>query len=199
MPGIMTSWREQYDRMLRSFERLTTMAEGRVWADSNDATDALFHFFQDAYHLQDWIVRDPDLKSQQVNPAPLFTNGKRRRRRPAGPAGPLPMQICADVCNAIKHFGEHWTPEVHGMITRQDATVFPGVATGSATTVTAAQPVSSSPRPPRHAWGIDTDEGPQDALQVAHDVVVEWDRWLVQQGLLAAGKQHQHFDRSRLL
>jgi hypothetical protein len=193
----MTSWQQQYDRMLRSFERLTAMAEGRHWANSHDATDALFHFFQDAYHLKDWLARDDDLSSMQLDPGELFTNGKRRRKQPARPAGPLSMQICADVCNAIKHFGERWTPEVGGMITRQDATVFPGVA-GSSATVVAGAPGSSRPGPPQRAWGIDTDEGPQDALQVAHDIVVAWDRWLVQHGLLNVGEHHQPFDRRRL-
>ena len=105
MPGIMTSWRQQYDRMLRSFERLTAMAEGRQWADSNDATDALFHFFQDAYHLKDWIAGDRALAQPRLDAEPLFSNGKsRRKNKPTTPAGPLVMQICADVCNGVKHF-----------------------------------------------------------------------------------------------
>ena len=199
MPGIMTSWRQQYDRMLRSFERLTAMAEGRQWADSNDATDALFHFFQDAYHLKDWIAGDRALAQPRLDAEPLFSNGKsRRKNKPTTPAGPLVMQICADVCNGVKHFREGWSTQVHGVIARQDVTVFPGVAGGSSQIASAAHPVASGPGAPEHAWGIDADGAQYDTLQVAQDVVVEWDRWLVKEGLLDAGVQHLPVDRRSL-
>jgi hypothetical protein len=196
MPGIMTSWRQQYDRMLRSFERLTAMAEGRQWADSNDATDALFHFFQDAYHLRDWIERDRAVAS---DPRPLFSNGKRRKNTPAGPAGPLAMQICGDVCNGVKHFGEARHPQVDGVIERQDVTVYPSVAGARVQIASVANPVASGPGAPRHAWYIEAAGTTHHALQVAQDVVVEWDQWLVQHGLLDPGQQHQPVDRHSLL
>jgi hypothetical protein len=179
MPGIMTSWRQQYDRMLRSFERLTAMAEGRQWADSNHATDALFHFFQDAYQLRDWIAGDRTVAS---DPRPLFSNGKRRRNRPAGPVGPLAMQICEDVCKGVKHFREAWDTQVGGVIERQDVTVYPSVAGGRVRTASAADPVASGPGAPRHAWYIEAAGTTHHAVQVAQDVVVEWDQWLVQHG-----------------
>jgi hypothetical protein len=195
----MTSWRQQYDRMLRSFERLTAMAEGRQWADSNDATDALFHFFQDAYHLKDWIAGDPVLAQLRLDVEPLFSNDRlRRKKKPTTPAGPLVMQICADVCNGVKHFRERWNTQVHGVIARQDVTVFPGVAGGLSQIASAAHPVASGPGAPEHDWAIDADGTQYDALQVAQDVVVEWDRWLVNEGLLDAGEQHPPVGRRSL-
>lgn len=83
-------WRGQYDRMLRWRERLVhahaeaDLAEG--WA--NEAWDIAFAFFQNAYHLKDWILTDrPDLKSSLETL--IKTNS--------------PLQFCADICNGTKH------------------------------------------------------------------------------------------------
>src|SRR5215469_15607924 len=51
-PGL-TGWREQYDRMMRAYERL----QQPVWS-SIAYYDDLHHFFQDCWHLKDWIKND---------------------------------------------------------------------------------------------------------------------------------------------
>jgi hypothetical protein len=38
-------------------------------------------------------------------------------------------------------------------------------------------------RPPRHSWTILADGTERDALTIAFEIVVEWDRWLAQHGL----------------
>ena len=53
-----SDWAEQHNRRTRTFRRLEALAEGRPPGDSDDAADALVHFFQDAYHLKDWIKAD---------------------------------------------------------------------------------------------------------------------------------------------
>src|SRR5262245_59603383 len=52
----MTNWRAQYDRMQRSYMRLTGPYTSSVKYD-----DDLHHFVQDCWHLKDWILNDPGL------------------------------------------------------------------------------------------------------------------------------------------
>ena len=42
-------------------------ATGQVMASSDEGRDALFHFFQDAYHLKDWIKNDPAIQTGSVD------------------------------------------------------------------------------------------------------------------------------------
>lgn len=50
----LTGWRAQYDRMLRSYARVTG-----PYASSVAYDDDLHHFMQDCWHLKDWIQNDP--------------------------------------------------------------------------------------------------------------------------------------------
>jgi hypothetical protein len=162
MFGILSGWREQYHRMRRSLERLTAYAEGRSFADSNEARDALFHFFQDAYHLKDWIKNDVPAQKDAVED--LF--GSKR------PPGLLVMQVCADLCNGTKHLALD-RPRIAGTsFVRQHVTVRPAAA-GS----------GLPPDPPMHAWAVHSGGKEYDVLPLARDVVAEWDRWLAAQGL----------------
>ena len=83
---IQQGWHEQYDRMRRSYRALAEHAT--TGHDSDIARDALFHFFQDAYHLKDWIKNDPRLSSDSE----------------AAVRASEELQLCADRCNATKHF-----------------------------------------------------------------------------------------------
>jgi hypothetical protein len=88
MTSILTGWRQQYDRMLRSHQRLHQIAEGAVNAPSSEATDALIHFLQDAYHLKDWVKKDDSVTT---------TNVENHIKRSSV------MRLCADLCNGTKH------------------------------------------------------------------------------------------------
>ena len=52
----LTSWRAQYDRMRRSYTRVTG-----PYTSSVEYDDDLHHFVQDCWHLKDWILNDPGL------------------------------------------------------------------------------------------------------------------------------------------
>ena len=49
----LTGWRAQYDRMQRSYARVTGAYTSSVAYD-----DDLHHFMQDCWHLKDWIEND---------------------------------------------------------------------------------------------------------------------------------------------
>jgi hypothetical protein len=154
--SISTGWREQYDRMHRSYELLLAVSRGEHpdARSSDSARDALYHFFQDAYHLRDWIAT--------TTPA---IGGQIEERIHAS----KPLCLCADLCNGTKHFrldlshkpktGDHTTA-----FTAQDVAVRPAAA-GS------AQP----PRPALHAWRFTSKGETRDALTLAGEVIGEWD------------------------
>lgn len=50
----LTSWKAQFDRLRRSYDRVTG-----PYASSVQYQDDLYHFMQDCFHLKDWIKNDP--------------------------------------------------------------------------------------------------------------------------------------------
>jgi hypothetical protein len=158
--SILSGWREQYDRMRRSYFLLTTVAAGRDWASPDEARDALVHFFQDAYHLKDWIKNDPSLTKRDVEG---LVNGSQS------------LRLCADLCNGTKHLS------LTGTRTGDQATGF----TGQSVAVRPA-PASSGlpPDPALHSWVVSSGGVLYDAVALAGDVVNEWKDWLTAEGLI---------------
>jgi hypothetical protein len=156
---ILSGWREQYDRMGRSLDRLTRAATGIDHASSDDARDLLFHFFQDAYHLKDWIKNDLTTLGRDVED---FINGS------------TPLSLCADLCNGTKHF-------------RLTTTRTGDVATGfeSQSVTVRPAPVGSGriAAPALHSWTVMSGGRDHDALALAGEVAAEWRAWLMKQGL----------------
>ena len=83
-------WIDQYDRMLRWHARLVT-ADGEATLDDGwayDYWDTAFAFFQNSYHLKDWIK----FEHPELGPAAeMFV------------ANDPALAYCADVCNGTKH------------------------------------------------------------------------------------------------
>lgn len=52
----LTGWHSQYERMKRTYARLS-----ENYVSSIDYDDTLQHFFQDCWHLKDWIKNDASL------------------------------------------------------------------------------------------------------------------------------------------
>ncbi len=81
----LTNWRAQYGRMVRGYERLLT-----PYISSVEYNDDLQHFFQDCWHLKDWIKNDPQA-------------GAARDAIEATVGACKPLCIVADLANACKH------------------------------------------------------------------------------------------------
>ena len=137
-------------------------ATGQINASSDEARDALYHFFQDAYHLRDWLRNDDSLTDSRKKVASRF--GRKKF-----------LRICADLCNSTKHYAliDSWTGDLSTAFIGQDVTVRPAAA-GS------GQP----PRPALHAWRIESRGSQYDALTVAGEVIRTWDILLREAGLL---------------
>jgi hypothetical protein len=80
------SWRDQYDRMLRSSWRFS-----HGFPTTVDYDDAFYHFLQDAWHLKDWISNDPSL--DQTLKSCVVAEAERSR----------PLRVVADLANGTKH------------------------------------------------------------------------------------------------
>jgi hypothetical protein len=158
--SILSGWREQYDRLLRSYFLLTTVAAGREWASTDEARDVLVHFFQDAYHLKDWIKNDRQVTTTDVE---QVVNGS--------PS----LRLCADLCNGTKHLSLTRTR------TGDRTTGFIGQSV-------AVRPAPASsglpPDPPLHSWVVSSGGVLYDAVALAGDVVNEWEDWLTAEGLI---------------
>ena len=88
-PELVT-WRAQYDRMERGCARLN-----KLYQSSVDYEDDIQHYFQDCWHLKDWIKNDVSV-SQIVrgNIESEVDNHKS-------------LRIVADLANGSKHLSRH--------------------------------------------------------------------------------------------
>jgi hypothetical protein len=158
--SILQGWPEQYERMLRSHERLRSIAHGETNASSAEARDSLIHFFEDAYHLKDWIKEEALTRGVDVEEA--INNSDE-------------LRLAADVCNGVKHFGSLRSPrtgDAETAVVGQGATVRP--------------PVMGSDEPGRgtlHSWIVTSQGQTHDAVELASSVVTHWQSWLQTVGL----------------
>jgi hypothetical protein len=78
-------WRSAWRRVLRGRKRL----DGH-FPDSEEYDDALYHFFQDAWHLKDWLKNDPSIGR-------TLTGLEDELRKHQS------LMIAADMANGTKH------------------------------------------------------------------------------------------------
>jgi hypothetical protein len=195
---ILTGWREQYDRMRRTYDRWQDLATGQVLASSEENKDAMIHFFQNAYHLKDWIKNDEN--------APISRSARRKVEKHVNRTEAL--RLCADLCNGTKHFGlRQPLPKRRWWQRRKQAGG--GARTGDPTTAFASQSVairpatvgaritrlasgkltmtnleSAPPQPAQHSWTVESKGKSYDVASLANDVLDAWDHWLRQRRLL---------------
>lgn len=88
----MAKYEEQLARVKRYYERFKRLNDGKATEELSEAdVDDVYAFFQNCYHLKDWLKNDPAYKShtpQQIE----------------GHVNSTPdLCICADICNGSKH------------------------------------------------------------------------------------------------
>lgn len=146
--------------MCRSHRRLHSIAGGQLMASSDEARDALIHFFQDAYHLKDWIKNDASVSTDDVEEFINVTE---------------PLRVCADLCNGTKHLvlKRSRTGDGSTGLTTQSVTVRPA-AVGS----------GRSADPALHSWTVESLGQSYEAVDLGDSVLSEWRVWLGNQGLV---------------
>ena len=201
------TWKEQYDRMKRSIERLKQIGEPTpLPQDVIPARDVLYHFCCDAFHLRDWIAAtvgtDPNsrkatarqLDNELIKPSPE-------------------LSACRDIANGFKHLildspsYVTGTNQGHSEVVSQGIHISPAperihitsVATfrlthpdGSIDADPAAPPPPPAPAPAstggyrKDTFMIDIGSQQHDAQDVATKAVAAWDQWLAGPSTTAA-------------
>ena len=77
-------WRGQLERIHRWYSRVVQAAN----AGDGDLEDFIFTFFQNCYHLREWMQRTSDVSRSDVDA--LFTQTPE-------------LRLCRDICNGTKH------------------------------------------------------------------------------------------------
>jgi hypothetical protein len=102
----LTNWRAQYERLVRSYERVN-----QPYKSSVAYNDDLQHYFQDCWHLKDWIKNDP---SSGVGAA-IETEVLAHKA----------LRVVADLANGAKHLARH-THQEGAYLTSANVTVHLG-------------------------------------------------------------------------
>jgi hypothetical protein len=190
------TWREQYDRMQRSFELLKQVGEPTPKGQAVlPARDVLFHFCCDVFHLRDWIAAAVGTDKTSINQV-----GDQLTHDVIKPSREL--SACSDVANGFKHLVLHGrsfvtgTTEGHSEVVSQgvevsavdkvrgtDAATFTLIESdGTVAAESVIPPSAPAPASSRvhrsDTLVIDIDGQQHDAHQVAAKAVVAWDQWL---------------------
>ncbi|MGW6502985.1 hypothetical protein [Nonomuraea angiospora] len=181
---LSEGWRDQYERMLRSRARLAEAADPSS-IGSDEARDRLYHFFQDAFHLRDWLYNSDD-PAVRVKAAVL-----KNQQNTYIKTTPV-LALCADLCNGTKHFTltRAETGDLTTTISSQSVSItlppfesrseFPGPAERA----TERREEEERRATATHRWGITSDGQQYDAMQLADNVIAAWNSWLNSHSLL---------------
>jgi hypothetical protein len=102
----LTTWKAQYDRLVRSRERVL-----QPYKSSVVYNDDLQHYFQDCWHLKDWIKNDPFIGVGKTIEVEVQAHKA--------------LQVIADLANAAKHLDRH-THRAGAYVTSTNVTVHLG-------------------------------------------------------------------------
>jgi hypothetical protein len=111
---VMPAYTEQFRRVKRYLARIENQSR-----DSTDYDDDLWSFFQNCWHLKDWIKNDPDISasvSEQIED--IVDNHPN-------------IVICADLANGTKHSRLDRKGRVGAQFTERNVTVHLGNPTTS--------------------------------------------------------------------
>lgn len=144
---------DQWQRVQRWLERIEAAPR-----NSTEYDDFVWAFFQNCWHMRDWIANDQQLPEELRHRVPQLAMKQRS------------LKICADLANATKHF-ELRHPKV-GSGAKHSHRVLTVVAGESSKT--------------KIDYYVALDDGQQiSTLDVAREAVDVWRRLLVSEGLPA--------------
>ncbi len=156
----MAPYREQFDRVKRWHVRFQAINDGtQAVSPSNDRVDDIYAFFQNCYHLKDWIKHDPSVPAPVRKVVEAHVNSERS------------LKLCADLCNALKHLSRDKSdrskenPDFGKKVIKME--LGPGFTTTAGLN-----------------YEIETDNGPIDAFVLATQCVSAWETFLSQHKLI---------------
>jgi hypothetical protein len=203
---ISETWKQQYDRMRRSFALLQQIGENNAQLPALiTATDVLYHFCADAYHLRDWIAATIGTDKASTEAA-----ANRIDTKAIEPS--LELRACCDIANGFKHLVLHRksyvtkTKQGHATVVAHELSIYTEIRiedhkAGTADvlhydgTFETDIPLEDLPQPgdPGYDPGyvtdtfkIDINGQEYDARDVVVKAVAAWDLWLNVSSTLAA-------------
>jgi hypothetical protein len=159
----MPAHQEQFARVKRYYDRFKRLNDGMEHAASSDSyLDDVHAFFQNAYHLKDWLKNDAAFKRTNQEIEDYVTNTQ-------------PLAICADICNSTKHLVLTSAPRsgaVPSFGKKQISIDF--------TDELSLSGVPAREHPTKIATKIQIEHGPHlfDAFDIATKAVLAWDSFL---------------------
>jgi len=171
----MAEFMEQFERTKRSLKKIENQDR-----DSTDYDDDLWHFFQDCYHLKDWIKNDlsvPEvIKGTKGKKVENYINKNKE------------LQICADLANRSKHLElTDSRNNINAEVTNRNVTIqVPTLhVTLSHDRKNIINSYSDSPGKTTQELIITLSDGTKyNALNVARKAVELWGKYLSDNGLL---------------
>jgi hypothetical protein len=189
------TWKEQYDRMQRSFALFNHKDESFQTRDVMEARDILYHFCSDAFHLRDWIAASVGADESSTKAV----------ARQIGIEVILPspeLSACCDIANGFKHHVLHrrsyvtGTNQGHAEVVSQAISIattiiLEDLASGTAdvlhpdgtieTVPLESESLAAAEREAgwvQDTFTIDINGQEHDAHDVATKAVAAWDQWL---------------------
>lgn len=151
-------WAEQWARVQRWVSRFGETTGGRVHDRESDFyQDEAYAFFQNCYHLKDWLKHDSATSSLVCDVEAFISSSQN-------------LRLCADLCNGSKHLKltrSRESPDTR--IGKRDFSLSLG---GSAEATISAK------------YEIESGGSTHDAFTVAEACMKEWSAYLKGKGLL---------------
>jgi hypothetical protein len=152
---MSSTYNDQFERVKRYLSRFKEINDGKThYISSPNYDDDIYAFFQNCYHLKDWIKNDPACTGWASVENLISSN--------------TDLSICADLCNALKHLS----------LTRPRSTENPSFSGGHVTiNITdgfgVQEKVDISIK-----YTVATKSGDIDAFQLAERCVSAWEQFI---------------------
>jgi hypothetical protein len=158
----VSRYTEQYDRAKRYLARFREIDGGQPHDKPTQAhQDDVYAFFQNCYHLKDWIKNDPATAAWSDVEAFISNDPD--------------LSICADLCNSTKHLALSRRPRsaVNPQHTGSDIHLIINESIGGGETSIAIA----------MKFHVTTTSGDVDAFQLAERCLAAWQRYLGANGV----------------
>ena len=96
----MSKYKEQIARVERYYDRFKQINDGTDERKPSTAEfeDDVFAFFVNCYHIRDWLINDLEYRAHTQRQVDNYINVT------------MPLAICADICNGMKHLTRNRDP-----------------------------------------------------------------------------------------
>lgn len=157
----MAGYQEQLDRVRRYFNRIERINNGGEFdRPVEDLLDDIHGFFQNCYHLKDWLKNDPAFtKCTGLQIENHVTNTPE-------------LAICADICNSTKHLTLTSTPRSGALPTMGRKQITIDITD---TLSFSGEPVKEVPQKISMKVEIDHNGATLDAYDVAKKALQAWE------------------------